>query len=297
MLPRFSFPLVSKVSSNLIYRFGSIQAIDVSETIVNMTAASIAPLRKKDAHGKLYTRLPDIEAKLVEISSLTRDKISARCAIQDPESADYLPSECLLYLVREHRSRPFDECSETLFKALLERVLHGLPQVEGWDGSERLTDCNVRDEGRYRFLAMLQKDRQEYVERLDFYEVRFAKALSVLRVDAQRKVYRIDNPLESIEIDHETGEIAQKVERAAGSFDPFDSAAIGDFDLYEAIDALPDLEKAIVEMIGKGIPIESKEPEIVNIANTLGKTAKTIRTHRDKAYATLRAALTKGEPR
>src|ERR1035438_3154092 len=49
---------------------------------------------------------------------------------------------------------------------------------ESWDGtSERLTDCNVRDEGYHRFLMMLMRDRQEYVEALDIYEIRFQMAL------------------------------------------------------------------------------------------------------------------------
>ena|SRR5258707_4448823 len=113
-----------------------------------MTTAPIAPLRKKDTEGRLYTRLPDVEAKLVEISVLTHDEVSAQCAIQDPESGDYLPSECLVHLVRDHRSKPFDACSETLFKTLMECVLRGLSQAESGDGaSERLTDGNTRDEG------------------------------------------------------------------------------------------------------------------------------------------------------
>jgi DNA-directed RNA polymerase specialized sigma24 family protein len=147
---------------------------------------------------------------------------------------------------------------------------------------------------------MLMKDRQEYIEGLDFYEVRFEKTLKTLRLDAQRKVYRKEKPLESID-DPATDETAEKVERAAGSFDQLDWKAIADFDsllqLEEAIDALPELQKAIIEMDRKEIPVESKEPGVVNMANALGKTPKTIRTHRNKAYATLRAALTKGEPR
>lgn len=50
-----------------------------------------------------------------------------------------------------------------------------------------------------------------------------------------------------------------------------------------------------VVMIQQGIPIDSKDPNVVTIAKTLGKSEKTIRTYRDKAYATLRAALTVGE--
>ncbi|MGD0207520.1 MAG: DNA-binding response regulator [Verrucomicrobiota bacterium] len=265
-----------------------------------MTAPLIAPLRNRGLDGKLYTRPPGIEAKLVEISTLTRDEISTRCAIEDSESPEHLPSECLVYLIREYRSKPLDDCAEAIFKTLMERVLRGLPQGESSEGEkEWLTDANVRDEARYRFVEMLAKDRVEYLEALDIYEVRFQMALKALRVSAQRKIYRQDNPLETIEGNPQTGEIAEKVERAAGMFDPLDLNLLDDpnyrLRLDKAIDGLPPFQKAIIEMIRKGIPIESNDAETVNISNTLGKTPKTIRTHRDMAYATLRAELMKGE--
>jgi hypothetical protein len=266
-----------------------------------MTASSIEPLRNKGLNGKPYTRLPYIEAKLLEINRLPRAELATRCAIQDRESPDHLPSECLVYLMREHRSRPFDDCSEAIFKALMGRVLRGLPQPESLDGeTERLTDSNVRDEGRHRFVEMLAKDRLEYVGALDIYEIRFQMALATLRVGAQRKVYSEDDPLVGIETDFETGEITEEVERAAGTFDPLDRHPLDDLDyrrrLDKAINALPKLQKAIIEMRRKGIPIESKEPGVVNISDSLGKTPKTIGVHRDKAFAALRRALTKGEP-
>lgn len=265
-----------------------------------MTAPLIAPLRKKGLDKKPYTRPKNIEAKLVELSTLPRDKIAALSAVHEKESPEYLPSECLVHLVRKHRSEPFDDFSETIFKSLMKRVLRGLPKAESLFGDEEcVRKSNVRDEGRSRFLEMLMKDRQEYFEGLDIYEVRFEMALKALRVDVKRKIGGKENLLETIEADPQTQEIAEKVERAAGMFDPLDGNPLDDpnylFRLNNAIDGLPDLQKAIVEMIRKGIPIESKEAEVVNISDRLGRTPKTIRTHRDAAYATLRSALTNGE--
>ena len=134
-----------------------------------MTAISIAPLRKKRPNDEVYTRLQEIEAKLAEITALRRDQIAARCDVRDKESAEYIPSECLVYLVREHRSKPLDACAEVLFKTLMERVLAGLPKAETSDGKhESLRHSNIRDEGRYRFIKMLAMDRQDYLEALDF---------------------------------------------------------------------------------------------------------------------------------
>ena len=271
------------------------EAIENHDSNINRTA------EKNSSKRQAVHSFPEIEAKLVETHSLTRDEISARCEIQDPKCAGDLPSECILHLVRQHRSSPTGAYLEKLFKTLLERVLRGLPQAESQDGrSEKLTDCNVRDDARHRFLEMLMNDRQGYDARLDFYEIRFQMALRKLRLDAQEKIYGEAEHLESMEIDNETGEIAEKVERAAGSFDPLNWDTSGDADyrlhLDKAIDALPALQKAIVELIRKGIPIESKELGAVDIAKTLEKSEKTIRTHRDKAYTTLRTMLTKGEP-
>jgi DNA-directed RNA polymerase specialized sigma24 family protein len=44
-------------------------------------------------------------------------------------------------------------------------------------------------------------------------------------------------------------------------------------------------------MLRKGVPIDSKEASAVTIAKVLGKSEKTIRTHRDKAFAAIRTAM------
>jgi DNA-binding NarL/FixJ family response regulator len=54
---------------------------------------------------------------------------------------------------------------------------------------------------------------------------------------------------------------------------------------------LPPEQIRIIEMLRQGIPIDSNEPGAVTIARTLRKSEKTIRTHRDHAFAALRAAL------
>ena len=65
--------------------------------------------------------------------------------------------------------------------------------------------------------------------------------------------------------------------------------------LDAAIDSLPPLQQQIVHMLQQGFPIDSKEKGVVSIASTLGKAEKTIRNHRDRAYAAIKAALTQEE--
>ncbi len=85
------------------------------------------------------------------------------------------------------------------------------------------------------------------------------------------------------------------MDAAAGDYDPFE---VDELDkkyyrlwLGDAIDSLPEFQRRIVEMLRQEIPIESKDPSISSISKVLGKTEKTIRTHRDKAFTTLRSHL------
>lgn len=93
--------------------------------------------------------------------------------------------------------------------------------------------------------------------------------------------------------------MTEEVERAAGSFDPFCQSEIDDPDyrpqLDAAIDTLPLEQMRIIEMLRKGIPIDSKDADAVTISKVLGKSEKTIRTHRDKAFAVLRAIMSGGD--
>ena len=48
-------------------------------------------------------------------------------------------------------------------------------------------------------------------------------------------------------------------------------------------------------MIRRGIPIGSNDKQAATIAKTLGKSEKTIRLWRDKAFETIREHLAKGD--
>ena len=93
----------------------------------------------------------------------------------------------------------------------------------------------------------------------------------------------------------EDGEVTAQVESAVGSYDPFGSDEFDKKDyrllLDDAIDRLPELQRRIVVMWRQDIPIESNDPSVESISKVLGKSEKTIRTHRDKAFASLKRCL------
>jgi hypothetical protein len=55
------------------------------------------------------------------------------------------------------------------------------------------------------------------------------------------------------------------------------------------------LERRVVEMCRQDVPIDSKDPETMTMVKTLGRSEKGIRNIRDRAFAKLRALLTRGD--
>lgn len=259
----------------------------------------VTSLRKTSAGG-VYSRTPKIQAKLVELEALSRDELVARARISRREDPGYVPTECLLYFVRAGRTREPDAASEQFYRILLARVLRCLPKAENTDGSGvSLTRSNIREKVLFQFVELLAADRQSYSERLDFFEVRFDGALASLKLDAKRPAWRDEKRSVALELDEETGEPSIEIERAAGSFDPFgameNASAAYQSRLDAAIEALPTEHKRVIAMLRQGFPIDSKEPGAITISGTLKRSEKTIRTYRDKAFASLRAILSEGD--
>lgn len=262
----------------------------------------ITPLMKRTLSGQLYTRDPRIEALLIELAALPREKLVERTAITHRSDLGYVPSECLVYFIRASRSDNSEVWFEQLYKVLTKRVLRCLPRPEIADGeTESLTRGIIRDRVFGGFVEMLAADRSSPTAKLDYFEVRFDGALASLRRDAQAQAWRDENHLTTIELDEETGEPSPEVERAVGHLDPFASKENDDADyrsrLDPAISALPPEQIRIIDMLRQGFLIESKDPEVMTISKALGRSEKTIRTHRDKALEALREAFRDGDNR
>lgn len=262
--------------------------------------AAVAPLRKRSLSGDLYKRDPKIETFIAELAVLPRDELIARAAISKRLDPGYVPSECLMYFIRSSRRDNNEAWFERLYRILIERVLRSLPKAESSDDkTESLTRGVVRDKVFSRFVELLSADRASYVDKLDYFEVRFDGAVASLRRDAQEQAWRHENRSQTLEYNEESGELSPEVEAAAGVHDPF---AASDFDdaayrlrLDAAIEALPPEQSRIIHMLRQGFPIDSKEPDAMTIAKALGRSEKTIRTYRDKAFAALRAAMADGD--
>lgn len=261
---------------------------------------AVTPLRKRRLSGERYERDAKIEALIVELAILSRAELIARAAITKRSDPRYVPGECLVYFIRASRHDNGEAWFERLYRILIERVLRSLPRAESSDGkTESLTRGVVRDKVFSRFVELLSADRAGYVDKVDYFEVRFDGAVASLRRDAQEQAWRDENRSQPLEYDEESGELSPEVEAAAGAHDP---SATSDFDnpayrlrLDAAIEALPTEQSRIIHMLRQGFPIDSKEPDVMTIAKALGRSEKTVRTYRDRAFAALRAAMAVGE--
>lgn len=177
---------------------------------------------------------------------------------------------------------------------LLQRVARRAPRPSDSGGhTASLTRSNIRDDMVDHFIDLLVTDWASRDERLDFYEVGFYAAIAKDRTDASLRHWARENRSEELETDEP--EVAEAVEVMISGYNPFD-ADEQDKKIYrrlldEAIDSLPEFQRRIIEMLRQGIPIESKDPTVGSISKVLKKTEKTVRTHRDKAFASLRLRL------
>jgi DNA-directed RNA polymerase specialized sigma24 family protein len=160
-----------------------------------------------------------------------------------------------------------------------------------------LTNSKIVEQVLDRFQEFLIRDRTDYDERLDYFEVNFDDAVASLRLTARKKAWKEENASEPMTYDDETSELNAEIEKAAAVF--LSESKIDDPDyrlrLDAAIDSLPHHQRRVVELLRQGFPISSKEPGIQTIVTIVGCVEKTARNRRDSAFEAIRKALEEEE--
>lgn len=259
---------------------------------------TVEPLRKQDKDGRLYARPPEVEAEIADLSRLTKEQFVERIKTEGSDGS--VRSECLLYFVRRP---PFDADKDVLFAlltAIRQRVLKAVPvppqSIAGKPKkAEKSVDLEIRDAVLDKFQVLLCRDREEYRERLDFFECHFNEAVAKLRATARRDIYKAASHFEPLAHDNETNELRPNVEAALSSLsDSFDGPRT-DFlyrsKIHAAISSLPLDERRVVELFLRDIPIESKEADTMTMVTMLGCSEKTVRNRRKRAFAKLEELL------
>lgn len=249
------------------------------------------PLRKTKLDGTPYYRREVVETEIDEIATINVTELVRRAALWPSTASGFVSPEALVYFVRK---LPAGAHRDKLTEQLLVRVVRRIPRAsDAGSHTESLTRMNIREDVVDRFVDLLMSDRDGYEDRMDYYEINFNSAIATARKDASNRHWTHEN--RSDELGSDEVEISERVEVAAGNYDPFDADELDKKDyrlmLDDAIDTLPEFQRRIVEMLRQEIPIETKDPSVDSISKVLGKAEKTIRTHRDKAFASLKMRL------
>lgn len=259
---------------------------------------TIEPLRKQEADGRPYARPPEVEAEIAELSRLTKEQFVER--INAVGSDERVCSECLLYFFRRPQFGGDEEVLLLLFAAIRQRVLKAVPvptrSIAGkTKKAERLIDLDIRDAVLGKFELLLCRDRQEYQERLDFYECRFNAGMARLRSTARRDICNEAEKFAPLPQDSEAGEPSPKVEEAlsciSDSFDGPKTDFLYRSKIHAAISSLPLEERRVVELFLRGIPIDSQEADTMTMVKMLGCSEKTVRNRKNRAFAKLEVLL------
>lgn len=248
-------------------------------------------LQKFKLNGTPYYRREVVETEIDEIATLSVTELVRRAALWPSSASGFVSPEALVYFVR---NLPDGAQRDKLTEHLLGRVVHRIPRpADAGNHTESLTRMNIREDVRDRFVDLLMSDRDGYDDRFDYYEINFNSAVAMARQDASNRHWTRENRSDDLGTDEM--EVSERVEAAAGGYDPFDADELDKKKyrllLDDAIDSLPEFQRRIVEMLRQEIPIESKDSAVASISKVLGKAEKTIRTHRNKAFASLKIRL------
>ncbi len=251
----------------------------------------LRPLRKLKGDGTPYFRRDEVEAEIQALAGISAAELERRAGLWQTSEPGFVSPEALLYFVRNASAGTNrDKLTETLLCRAARRVP---PVTDPGDKTVSLTKMNIREDVVDHFVDLLLSDRDKYDERLAYYEVNFNAAIAADRHDANVRHWKHEN--RNDELETEDGEISVDVESLVGGYNPFDPDELDKKDyrllLDDAIDSLPELQRRIVVMWRQEIPIESNDPSVDSISKVLGKSEKTIRTHRDKAFASLKRRL------
>jgi len=256
------------------------------------TAKLVRPLTKQKPEGKLYTRPPRIEAAITAALDKELVTLIEQALIPNRKDKDYLPSECLVYLVRNALRSGDDTVINALTPILFARCKATL---------DREPAKEIREQVRDKFVDLLARDRVDREsDALDYFEVSFSHAFLTRRYDAlraQTKRRKVFFPLVDEGSDDET-EVDLKLRKStedalvAAHFERGDPVLRNE--LMAAVAKLPEDERQAIVLVHLiGYDEESENPKKVTAATLCGVTGRTIRNRLAKAFLKLQATTSK----
>jgi DNA-directed RNA polymerase specialized sigma24 family protein len=246
-------------------------------------------LVKTKPDGTPYTRPPEIERAIDIALAQDLNMLDHRAKIFDPKAKDYLPSECLVHLVRRARRCGDEQASNKLLPMLLARCEGILRSKVDWKiaGAPELCEDIVAEFATLFAIDGSAQDRHE----LDGYEVRFNLAFRCFRITRlrpelkrlNREMVLPDPDFPDAPIDEEVLAHLSELHRAT---DPEQRVFLNQ--VRAAIMTLPPEEqRALILCYSMGFKEESAAPNETTAATLCGVTGRTIRNRLARAKARL----------
>jgi len=251
-------------------------------------------LNKMTKGGVGYKRPPEIEASIDMALGQELEEQLRRAKIRDPADPGYMPSECLVHLVREARLSGDKRAVDRLVIPLLSRCERRLKRTipDTWSDAQGL-----RDEVLQTFCELLARvGSNQDATALDLFECKFNKGLATLRYRRIRKennrgkLFRdigreVDEDGHPIDPNDTLGRLSRAAQTAANQEDFIHLA-----EMLEAVKKLPPAQRKAVELCClQGYAPGSEDPNEVTAATICGVSGTAIRKNLRKAAEKLKA--------
>jgi hypothetical protein len=257
--------------------------------------AMVRPLIKKKQNGEQYTRPPGIEAKIDKALGQDVRTLATWAHITDNRSSEYLPSECLVHLIRDAIRGGDDRVATALMRPLLIRCEANL-RTKVSDGQIR-NAVALREEVLSSFGLMFAEDGTEgHKDELDYYECKFGSALRTLRIDHVRSEFSRRRELTDLPESHDreggasfdSDALARLSEMARTK--PAQEDRVYLHQVLKAVSELPpDERRAVVLRRVLGYDEESADPSKRTVATICEVEGRTIRNRLSRADKRLKS--------
>jgi len=233
-------------------------------------------LTRKNAEGKIYKRLPDVDDSIVQWETVDAKLLASAAGDLDYRAGGYIRHEVLLHLVRRAGKEQRSDDFYALFQVFMARVRH---LIRPWFARRPGNSDDLANETCSAIAKLLAEDAADPAsDDIDYFEVRFAKALSFFvldRLEENRRWYSMHPSREDLADDGEVIDVAS-VDDSRELTDP-ERAALG-AQINRAFHALSEEERSILELrYLKGMKTSSKDADEETISKKLNLSERTIR--------------------
>jgi hypothetical protein len=248
----------------------------------------IRPLTKKDQSGNLYTRPSEIQTAIDAAIQQDIVTLRQRAVVSKRDSPEFIPTECLVHIIREARRRHDEHSIGVLLPSLLARC-EAILKNKILD-SDMPNASEIREEILGEFSLLFAEDGSgSNPDELDFFECRFNLAFRSFWIDSMRRETARAEQLVELPSENETPDSSSDDERLSRVSDAFQKAAtqLPDISLEELLNAIRSLpadeRKAVVLCCVFGYKEESDNLAETTAATLCEVSGRTIRNRLSRA--------------